>query len=144
MRATAPAYSESAVPGRDSSFLEYRMYIFNPGKVTVTTINAPTLNFMPGRGLQYAASFDDEAPQIVTLVPKDFNAQHGNMEWEKSVADNARYGNTEHIITKPGYHVLRIWMVDPGVVLEKVVVDTGGLKPSYLGPPESYRGKTGK
>jgi hypothetical protein len=31
-------------------------------------------------------------------------------------------------------------MVTPGVVVERIIVDTGGLRPSYLGPPESPRG----
>ena len=36
-----------------------------------------------------------------------------------------------------GAHNLKIYMVDAGVVLDKIVIDTGGLKPSYLGPPET-------
>jgi hypothetical protein len=29
-------------------------------------------------------------------------------------------------------------MIDPGVVLEKIIINIGGLKSSYLGPKESY------
>lgn len=48
---------------------------------------------------------------------------------------------TIHKITSPGTHIFKYWMVDSGIVLQKIVVDMGGLKPSYLGPPESFIAK---
>jgi hypothetical protein len=139
MRATAPANAPAAVPGNDSPCLEYRMYSFSTGKAEVTATLAPTLNFIPGRPLRYAVAFDDEPPQTVTVVPADYNARNGNRDWEQSVMNNARFGRTTHPLAQPGYHTLKIWMVDPGIVVQKLVVDLGGVRPSYLGPPESYR-----
>ncbi len=104
----------------------------------VATITSPTLNFVPGRGLRLAVSFDDEPPQVVTLVPADYKAQNGNRDWEKVVGDNARCVRSTHTLATAGSHTLKLWMVDPGVVLQKIVVDCGGVKPSYLGPPESF------
>jgi hypothetical protein len=138
MRATAKVDAPAATPGKDSPCLEYQMYLFSTGKFEITSTFSPTLNFMAGRGLQFAISIDDESPRIVTLVPENYNAQNRNADWEKSVRDNARFCTTSHTITKPGYHILKIWMIDPGVVLQKIVMNTGGLKQSYLGPPESY------
>ncbi|MGA2916686.1 MAG: glycosyl hydrolase 115 family protein [Sedimentisphaerales bacterium] len=135
-----PVTAESVTPPKDSPCLEYKMYLFHAGPIEVESIVSPTLNFVPGRGLRYAVSFDDEQPQIIELVPANFIAQHGNMDWEKTVADSVRYVKSTHTISQAGFHTLKIWMVDPAVVLQKIVVNTGGLKPSYLGPPESYRG----
>ena len=52
--------------------------------------------------------------------------------------DNVRKVKSTARLANAGYHTLKFWMVDPGVVLQKLVVDLGGVKPSYLGPPESY------
>jgi hypothetical protein len=115
------------------------MYLFSTGAVTVATITSPTLNFVAGRGLRVAVSFDDETPQVITLVPAGYKAQNGNRDWEKIVGDNARTVRSTHMLEKSGWHTLKYWMVDPGVVLQKIVVDLGGVQPSYLGPPESFR-----
>jgi hypothetical protein len=116
------------------------MYLFSQGKIEVESTVSPTLNFIPGRQLRYAVSFDEQAPQVVTIVPANFNAQNGNRNWEESVRNNCRHVKSEHTISAPGYHTLKIWMVDPAVAMEKIVVNTGGVKPSYLGPPESFHG----
>jgi hypothetical protein len=136
MRAECPV--DAPAPGTAGPCLEYQMYLFHTGAVDVETIAAPTLNFAPDRGLRFAISFDNDAPQTVTLVPKNYSAQNGNRDWETTVKDNARYVHSSLSVASAGYHTLKIWMVDPGVVLQKLIVNLGGLRESYLGPPESY------
>jgi hypothetical protein len=119
--------------------MEYSMYLFTPGDLTLHAIVGPSLNVLPTRGLRMAVAFDDAPPQVLTIVPHDYNAGNGNRSWEASVKDSVRMVTSTHRLSAPGYHTLKVWMVDPGVVLQKLVVDTGGLKPSYLGPPESFR-----
>ncbi|MEY4917832.1 MAG: hypothetical protein RL616_1745, partial [Verrucomicrobiota bacterium] len=128
-----------ATPGKNSPCLEYEMYLFNGGKVEVESIIGPTLSFMPGRPVRYAVSFDGEAPQEITIVPKVFEGYYTNPVWSESVKNSCHKAKSTHTIKEPGYHTLKIWMVDPAVVVEKIVINTGGLKPSYLGPPESFR-----
>ncbi len=136
-----PVTAPSATPPQDSPALEYQMWLTSTGAVEVTTILSPALNFAPDRGVRFAASFDDEAPQIITVVPKGYTAGDGNRDWEESVKDNVRQVKSKHTIATPGAHTFKVWMVDPAVVVQKIVVDSGGVKPSYLGPPESPRAK---
>jgi hypothetical protein len=137
MRATTITDAPSAIPGQNSPCLEYGMYLFSSGEAGIRLILSPTLNFLPDRDFKIGLSFDDEVPRAVVVVPKDFSAMNGNKDWEQTVMDNARYIDLRQIIKSPGYHTLKIWLIDPGIVVEKIVVNTGGVRSSYLGPPES-------
>ncbi len=133
-----PVTGAAANPGEKGSCLEYDLWFFAAGEVKIVAYFSPTLNFH-GRGLRYGISLDDQEPQIIDI--------HGNTTlrmWEKWVGDNIILSESKHQVTGPGHHTLKFWYVDPGVVLQKIVADTGGLKPSYLGPPQSYYADPGK
>ena len=128
-----PVTSAPQSPGGASPRLEYRMYFFNTGDMKVNVYLSPTLNFHNDQGLRYAVSFDDVPPQTIVM-----NGENSNQVWEQWAANNIIVSTSHHTITSPGVHTLKFWMVDPGVVLQKIVVDAGGVQPSYLGPPESF------
>ena len=131
---TLPASAALAVPGgAEGMRLEYRVHLLKAGEVTLHTTLAPTLKFQPGSGFRYAVSFDGEAPQTVNV-----HADGKQAFWERAVSDGAVVFKTKHKLAA-GEHTLKFWAVDPALVLQKLVIDAGGLKPSYLGPPESPR-----
>jgi hypothetical protein len=141
MRATAPANALAATPGKDAPCIEYPVYLFSKDSAQITVVTSPLLNFMLGRDIKLAVSFDNEKPQFITNVPDKFKVHWSNPSWAQTVVNQARYCQTILKIPKPGYHTLKVWMVDPGVVLQKIIINTGGLKQSYLGPPESFHVK---
>ncbi|MGD9633918.1 MAG: glycosyl hydrolase 115 family protein, partial [Pirellulales bacterium] len=130
----SPVTARSQTPGGASPHLEYRVLLSHAGPVHVQAFVSPTLNFQNDAGRRYAISFDDQPPQVVNI-----HAGENLQVWEKWVADNINVTASAHELQTPGEHTLKFWMVDPGVVLQKLVIDAGGLKPSYLGPPESTR-----
>jgi hypothetical protein len=134
-----PVTAASVTPPQNSPCLEYQTYLFSTGAVEVISILAPCLTYDPDRHVRIGVSLDDDAPQILTVIPKGYVVGDGNRDWEESVRNSARYVKSNHNIAQPGYHTLKIWMVDPSVPVQKLLINTGGLKPSYLGPQESYR-----
>jgi hypothetical protein len=108
------------------------VYLFSKGDATVNVYFSPTLNFHVS-GLRYAISIDDEQPQVVNI-----NGKYDVRDWGEWVANNINIQKTTHAVT-PGKHTIKFWMIDPGLVLQKIVVETGPHRESYLGPPESIR-----
>ena len=94
----------------------------------------PTHPLQAGRGLRYAIGLDDEPPQVVEV---DANVEVASRQWAQHVLDATTIGAATLQVATAGPHVLKIYMVDAGVVLDKIVLDGGGLRPSYLGPAET-------
>jgi hypothetical protein len=133
-----PVTAPACIPGLTAPRVEYRMHLFHEGDMTVHAYFSPTQNFTAGPGFRYGISFDDGPIQVVNVHENDAVPDWKYPQWwNQEVGNNIRIFQTKHEGLKPGEHVLKFWMVDPGLVLQKLVVDAGGLKPSYLGPPES-------
>jgi len=119
--------------------LDYRMYLYDSGDFELQMSLAPTLNFVPGRGLRFAVSVDDGPRTTVDALE-----HNSDKDWAQAVSDGVRRVTVPLKIAAPGYHTLKIWAVDPALVVERVVVSHGAdganglLRPSYLGPPESF------
>jgi hypothetical protein len=139
MRVNGPVDFGPLTPSHGSPRLEYKAYFFSSGEATVYNVLAPTLAFIPGRDMSFAVSIDDQPPVNIVGVPK--NVTVNSREWDRNVRDEARTVSGKVQIPSPGYHTLKVWMIDPGITLQKIYIDLGGLKPSYLGPRESYNRK---
>jgi hypothetical protein len=137
---TFPVLAAERVPGGVAPRLEYEIHFFSVGEAKVEFLVAPSLDFQPESPLRIAVSFDDEKPQTIRIAT-DPNTWE---PWGTAVGEGVRRVSSRHTIGKPGRHTLKVWAVTPGVVLERIVIDTGtasvpGVRPSYLGPIESPR-----
>lgn len=117
----------------ENMYLEYDIEMKRTGNVQVDLLLAPTLNFNDNKGLSYAISFDGGKEQII-----NFNG-HYNGELGKWQANPIIESRTIHELNEKGKQTLRIRPLNPGIVIEKILINTGGLKPSYLGAPETLK-----
>ncbi|KAH7120852.1 hypothetical protein B0J11DRAFT_50637 [Dendryphion nanum] len=122
--------------------LEYDFYTFTPTTaargLNMTLIFSPTLNINPKKPLAYIAQIDDKPEQRREYVI-DQKQPKFPVDWEFAVARNSWENVTRWGEVKPGKHTLKLWLVEPNVVLQKVVLNLGGVLPSHNGPPESFR-----
>ncbi|GJJ14027.1 hypothetical protein Clacol_008284 [Clathrus columnatus] len=123
--------------------MEYDFYSFNNinGSVNVHVMVSPILNaYGLDRPVAFATQLDDDEPQAQYFIPM---APPGDLppQWDTDdgwVANSIVDVVSTHIAA-PGAHTLKVFMIEPAVVVEKIVIDTGGVRPSYLGPPESVQ-----
>lgn len=108
---------------------EYDFYTFNAGQATVYVYALPLFPITSKRDTRYGVMIDDGMVQWPTTNAKEYSSQ-----WRNNVFRNTAVGVFSLNIDRPGRHTLKLMCADPGMVIQKVVIDLGGMKRSYLGP----------
>lgn len=146
----------------DAPQLEYKVFLPKTGKTTVCLGILPTQDIYPERGLRIAMALDDETPQVIDArkgfvdtfgeytpanlskskvlksLPvhnKGLNLNGIGQRLRNEIFDNLRWLDAEVEVKEPGMHTLKVLMVDPEVVLERIVVNPDNNYPSYFGAP---------
>ena len=83
------------------------------------------------------AKIDGKISSLMVLSPDNKAIENYQKKLGKWQADHVITTTTKHPIAKKEKHTLRIRPLDAALVLQKIMIDFGGLKPSYLGAPQS-------
>ncbi|HKP68533.1 MAG TPA: glycosyl hydrolase 115 family protein, partial [Pyrinomonadaceae bacterium] len=113
--------------------IEYQIDIETTAEFTAHFHLIPTQSLVPGKGLRVAFTIDGGLP-VTVVVDKD--TEVSSRKWAQNILGETTIGAAQVKLTK-GQHTLRVFAVDTGVVLDKIVLASRELPTSYFGPPET-------
>jgi len=127
---TVPSRTHISDVQANSPCLEYQVYLWDAGVQKVKVYCIPTHAITSEHGLRYAVAFDEQTPQIIGYDTAEWSSQ-----WTVNVLQGAAVSESTHTVSAAGRHTLKIWMVDAGVVIDKIVI--GNAPAGHMGPPET-------
>ncbi len=108
------------------SVAEYDFYTFTAASASLTVFSIPTHPLNNRFSMRYAVSVDNGPLQIV-----DFRTFGRSEEWKQQVLRNRAERKINLTYLDKGPHRLRVYALDPGVLLDALLIDLGGLKKGY-------------
>lgn len=105
-----PSYDPASAP-----YAEYRLDL--PAEASAIEIRTlPTLHIYEGRDARYAVQVDDAPAEVFSIHEGDFTS-----EWRLNML-RGYATRTLPLQGKAGAHTLRIYLLDPGIVLQEILV----------------------
>jgi hypothetical protein len=84
--------------------------------------------------MRYGVSIDDGPIQIT-----DFRTFGRSEEWKQNVLSNTATRTFRFPVLKPGRHTLKIFAIDPGVMLDRAIIDFNKEQKNYSVLPETKK-----
>ncbi len=116
----------------DAAFLEYDFVLKSEGELQITAWLLPTFPIDDSHGIRIAIGLDDRAPVLIEI-----NRKVKDKDWSQAVLNATISASQSLGHVEPGSHTLRLYQVDPGVVVDKLALHFDELPSSYLGPKET-------
>ncbi|MDR2966094.1 MAG: glycosyl hydrolase 115 family protein [Treponema sp.] len=120
---------------KDRPSLSYRFLIEDAGEYIIEAWTTPTNSVEINKPLRFMLSGGNKK-QIVTTIPANFKAgNNSDKRWFYGVLDNIRKTKSK-LKLKKGVQEISIGAMEPGLVLEKILIyrEISPPLPSYLGP----------
>jgi hypothetical protein len=114
--------------------VEYDFYSLTAAAPTISVFTLPTHPVTTGYSMRYAVSIDNGPVEIV-----DFRTEGRSEEWKVNVLENRAKRQVKYPPLNKGKHSLKIYLLDPGVTLDYIIIDLGGLKQAYSTIPETVK-----
>jgi hypothetical protein len=112
---TAPSLSEEQIG--DAPWVDYKVKMpAGASRLQIRTI--PNLPIHEGRGVRYAVSVDGAAPEVFDVQSEEFAA-----EWQHNVIHGYTSRFVDYENPKEKTVQVRIYLLDPGLVLRELMVD---------------------
>ena len=129
MRARLDLPSRGLEALADMSPLEYRFQTRSEGGATLRLVAVPVHGLTSDNRLRIAVQLDDRPLEIF-----DYTTVGRSDEWKRNVLGNMAVRVATLARLDPGVHTLRVYALDPGVVLDRIDVVMDGA-PEYYGMP---------
>jgi hypothetical protein len=128
-----PGYSLNAdTIKKNSSRLDYSFDTYTSAAPTITVYTIPGHPLNNNFSMRCGVSVDDGPVKIV-----DFKTVGRSEEWKENVLRNRAERTIQFPHLNKGRHTLKIYAIDPGVMLDEIRIDLGGLKKAYSAIPAS-------
>ena len=97
--------------------------------VTLVVFHLPYFPLHEGKGCKIGVSVDDQEEQVIEYLPEEWSKQ-----WKENVLRNSAMSKVTFKLDQgKETHTLRLRGVDPGMAIQRIVIDEGGFKPGYVG-----------
>lgn len=100
-----------------AAFVTYNINFKTTGEHQIEVKCLPTQSVKAGGKVRYAICVGNEKPQIINISP----ASENNI-WKQNVLQGFASGLTKHQVAKTGNSVIKIYLLDPGTVINQLEI----------------------